>query len=292
MPAAIPARLRPLLAAALVLCGSIGVQYSAALASGLFASVGTLGVSGLRMAVAAIALLAIIRPRLRGRSCREWGAIVLYGVAMAAMNVLFYNAVANLPLGLATTLEFLGPLTVAAIATARRWELVLPVITLAGVVLISRPGGGMTGIGLVFGLGAAAAFGAYTLMAGRIGQGGGGWGGLSLSVGVAAIALMPFSAFAVPRMHGTDWLPLVASALLGVALAYACDFLAAGITSARVVGTLFSVDPVVAAVTGVLVLGETVTAWTIVGIVLVTVSGAVVLGLAGRAGSATPPAAS
>jgi inner membrane transporter RhtA len=288
----IPPRARPVAAAALVLCGSVSVQYSAALASGLFASVGTLGVSGLRMVIAAVVLLAIARPRLRGRTRREWLAIILYGLAMAAMNVLFYNAVANMPLGLATTLEFLGPLGVAAITTARRWELILPAITLAGVVLISRPGGGMTVPGLLFGLGAAVAFGAYTLLAARIGGSGGGIQGLSLSVAVAAVPLLPFSVLAVPHVPAPGWLPLVASALLGVALAYACDFIAASLTSARVVGTLFSIDPVVGAVTGALVLGEVMTIWTIVGIVLVAASGGVVVALAGRERRTPPPAPS
>lgn len=112
---------------------------------------------------AAVVLLAVTRQRLRGRTVRQWTGILLYGVAMAGMNVL--HAVAHLPLGVAVTREFLGPLTVAAIATARKRELLLSAVTLAGVVLISQPGGGMALVGLLFGLGAAVPFGGYTILA-------------------------------------------------------------------------------------------------------------------------------
>lgn len=279
----IPPRLRPLAAAALVLCGSISVQVSAALASGLFATVGTLGVSGLRMAIAAAVLLAVVRPRLRGRSARQWGAIALYGIAMAAMNVLFYNAVARLPLGLAVTLEFLGPLAVAATATARRRELALPALTLVGVVLVSRPGGGMTASGLAFGLAAAAAFGGYTALAARVGDDDAApFDGLALSVAASAIVLAPFSIPASVHVHGSGWLVLAASGVIGVAFAFSCDFTATRLTSPRIVGTLFAMDPVVATLTGLIALQQSLTGLEIVGMVLVAGSGASVIAISGR----------
>ncbi len=108
--------------AVLILGASLCIQLSAAIAKGLFATVGTVGVSGLRMGIAAVVLLVLIRPVLPGRSRRECAGIVLYGAAMAAMNVLFYNAVANVPLGIAVTLEFLGPFFVAFFGTRIRWE--------------------------------------------------------------------------------------------------------------------------------------------------------------------------
>jgi inner membrane transporter RhtA len=268
-----------------VIGGSLSIQLSAALASGLFVTLGTLGVSGLRMAIAAVVLLAIFRPRLGGRSRTAWIGIVFYGVTMAAMNVLFYNAVAHLPLGIAVTLEFLGPLAVAVFATRVRWELLLPVVTLIGVALVSNPSGGMTWIGLVFGLGAAVAFGGYTVLAGRVGDSSDGLDGLTLSVAVGAIVLAPFSIEALPRVDGQAWLILAASGLIGVALAFSLDFIAVRLTSPRLVGTLFSIDPVMGAVIGAIVLGQVLTASVIVGIVLVVVSGAVVIWLAGRAQS-------
>ena len=288
--------LAPLLGGLFVLVGSLSIQLSAAVASDLFDTVGTLGVSGLRMAVAAVVLLVLVRPSVRGRSRRAWTRIVLYGVAMAAMNVLFYNAVAHLPLGIAVTLEFLGPLTVAAVATTRRRELLLPALTLVGVLLVSSPGGGLTLLGLVFGLGAAVAFGGYTVLAGRVGGDTDGLDGLALSVLVGAVLLSPFSVHAAPRVDGGGWGVLALSAVLGVVVAFSLDFLAVRITSVRVVGTLFAVDPVMGALVGAVALGQTLTAGVVLGIVLVVGSGAAVIWLAGRRAAElgadqTPPAA-
>lgn len=265
----------------LLLTGSVGVQLSAAVASTLFTSLGTLAVSGLRMAIAGQILFALFRPRIAGRTRRGWLAIVLYGAAMAFSNLLFYNAVQQIPLGMAVTMEFLGPLAVAAVAATRRWELILPGVTLVGVVLLCRPGGSMNLPGLLFGLGAGVAFGAYTLLAGRVGDTGG-LDGLALSVCAGAVLLCPFSLAALPHVSTTAWPALVVSSVLGVGLAFSFDFLAAGLVSARVVGPLFSVDPVVAAVTGLLVLHETIPLVSVVGIGLIVVSGAIVIAISGR----------
>lgn len=154
------------------------------------------------MAVAATVLLVLVRPSLQGRPRRAWAGIALYGIAMATMNLLFYAAVHRVPLGIAVTLEFLGPFTVAVLGTRSRRGAALPVIALAGVVLISNPTGGMTVPGLLFGLGAAVAFGGYTLLAGRVGGASPGFSGLALSVTVAALALAPFSVAAIPHLSG------------------------------------------------------------------------------------------
>ncbi|MDQ0425651.1 MULTISPECIES: EamA family transporter [Cellulomonas] len=278
----------PLLALGLVLVGSSSIQVSAALSSSLFATVGTLGVSGLRMAVAAVVLLALTRPSLRGRSPRAWRGVVLYGVAMAAMNVLFYAAVQRLPLGLAVTLEFLGPLTVAAAGVARRRELALPAGALVGVLLVAGPVGGVDALGVGFGLGAAVAFGAYTFLAGRVGDDTAGLDGLALSVAVGALALLPFSVPAVPRVAAGGWGVLVVSGLLGVALAFSLDFLAVRVSSTRVVGTLFAMDPVTGALVGAALLGDPLGVRAVAGILLVSAAGAATIWVAGRASAAAP----
>ena len=103
----------------MILCSSAAIQVSAVLSAGVFAAVGALGTSGLRFAAAALILLAVARPRLRGRSRRSWLGIVVFGVAMAVMNIALYQAIARIPLGTAVTVEFLGPFLIAA-AGARR----------------------------------------------------------------------------------------------------------------------------------------------------------------------------
>lgn len=266
----------------LVLIGSTGMQFSAVLAIGLFEDLGVLGTSSARMAIAALLLLAIFRPRLRGRSAREWTGIVLYGVAMAAMNAFLFLAVSRLPLGIATTIDFLGPCIVALAASRRVREGMLALVALAGVALIAGFGGALDPLGILFAALAGAGFGLYTLLASRIGKSEGGLGSLSLSVGVAAILTLPLSVPAVPHLRTEHLIPLVASALLGTALAFTVDTLAGRLTSARVLGVFFAFDPVVGTIVGALVLGQILTPAAFAGVGLVVAAGAGIVWLAGE----------
>lgn len=281
-------RSRALTGAAFVLIGSISIQISSVLASGVFAAAGPLGTSGLRLWLAALLLLAIARPRMRRLDSRAWSGILLYGAAMAAMNVLLYSALERIPLGLAVTLEFLGPLAVASLGAKGPIDRFLPLLTLAGVAATAGVQSEVDGAGVLFGLGAAVAFGTYTLMAGRVGQDSAGIQGLALSVGVAALLLSPFSLPAVPKLESADWVAVLISALLGVALAYTLDFLATKLTSPRVVGTLFAVDPAAAAVVGALALDQELSVSAAAGIGLVIASGAAIIWRSGRTATAPP----
>jgi inner membrane transporter RhtA len=276
------ARSRALSAAALVLVGSTAVQLSAALASGVFAPLGTLAVSGFRMTAAALVLLQLTRPRLHGRSRGAWLAIALYGAAMAAMNVLFYAALDRLPLGVAVTLEFCGPLAVAAVASAGRTRL-LPALALVGVLLtVGRPDGDLDLLGVVLGLGAAAAFGGYTALAGRVGSASSGLGDLALSVAVGALLLSPFQVAQASDVTGAQVPVLVLSGVLGVALAFSLDFQAVRLAGTRVVGTLFAVDPATGAIIGALLLGDRLPAPALAGIAVVVLAGAGAVWSSGR----------
>lgn len=265
----------------LVLVGATGVQLSAVFAVGLFEPLGVLGTSSLRLAIAALILVALFRPKLRGRSRAEWLGIVLYGVAMAAMNAMLYLAVDRLPLGIATTLDFLGPCAVALFASRRAREGLLAVVALLGVALIAGFGGPLDPLGIVFGLLAGASFGLYTLLAARVGHASGGLQGVALSVVVAAILTLPFSVPAVPLIAPPHLLPLIASALLGTALAFTVDTLAGRLTSARVLGVFFAFDPVVGTIVGALLLSQVLTPAALVGVMLVVLAGAGIVWSAG-----------
>jgi inner membrane transporter RhtA len=140
----------------------------------------------------------------------------------------------------------------------------------------------MTLVGLSFGLGAALAFGGYTVLAGRVGRSSPGFSGLALSVTVGALVLSPYSVGAATSVHGTQWLRLAASGIVGVAIAFALTFTATRLTSARLTGTLLSVDPAMGALIGAAVLRQALSVPVVVGILLVIVSGAAVTWLAGR----------
>ncbi|KQB86540.1 EamA family transporter [Corynebacterium lowii] len=183
-----------LCAAGLILLGSAGIQTSSAISAGLFSSYGTFGTSALRMIIAALVLLLLVRPSLRGRERSEWMGIVVYGVAMALMNLCLYNAIDRLPLGVAVTLDFLGPCAVALMASRRLKEGLCAGVSLLGVALISAgPWGYFDLIGYAAGLGAAFFFGLYTVFAAKVGKAGSGLDGLALSVTVAALITLPLA---------------------------------------------------------------------------------------------------
>ena len=269
-------------AALLVFVGAAGVQGSAAVAMSLFEPLGVIQTSTLRLLIAAVVLLLIFRPRLSGRSRREWASIVLYGVAMASMNIFLYLSIDRIPLGIATTIDFLGPCLVALVASRRLSEGLLAVMAIAGVAMIAGLGGPLDGLGLVFAAAAGVSFGLYTLLAAYVGQSTGGLSNMALSVGVAAVITLPISLPTVPSVELPEWGVLLLSALMGTALAFTVDTMAGKLTSARVLGVFFAFDPVVGTIVGALFLGQVLSLPALGGIALVIVSGAGIVWLAGR----------
>ncbi|MFI1248361.1 EamA family transporter [Streptomyces anulatus] len=269
------ARNRAFLGAGLVIVSCLSVQASAALASTLFDRLGAPAVAGLRQLCAAFVLMALVRPRVRGRTRRKWAGLVVYGAAMAVMNVAFYCAVGLLPLGVAATLLFLGPFVVA-VASARGWrEALLPAAGLAGVVLVAKPGGTIEWAGIAFGLLSAVALACYTVFAQHVGRASPGLEGLTLSVCISAMLLLPFSLPAAPGLNASGWGLVAVSGVVGVALAFTLDFQAVKMAGAKVVATLFSLDPVMGALVGAFALAEGLSAPVLVGMGLIVSAGAV-----------------
>jgi inner membrane transporter RhtA len=278
----VSARSRGPAALALVLFASLSVQLSAVLAHTLFDRLGPAGVSGLRFACAAVIALAIVRPRLRGRSRGEWLGIALFGLSIAGMNAFLYLALDRLPLGVALTLEFLGPFAVAVVGIRRPRAALFPVLGFLGVVLIVRPTGDIDPWGVALGILAGASLAAYTVLAERVGRVSRGFDGLALALVIAAVVTAPFGLAAMPLVRPLDLPVIAASATLGVAVAFAADYLAVRMTSARTVAVLLSFDPVLAALLGAGLLGQLLDPVTIAGIALVAVAGGFSAALAGR----------
>ncbi|KQB83219.1 EamA family transporter [Corynebacterium oculi] len=282
MPAApqVITRRSVLIAAGLIFIGSAGIQTSSAVSAGLFDSYGPFGTSALRMMIAALILLAMVRPRLRGRSRSEWLGIAVYGVAMALMNLCLYSAIERLPLGVAVTLDFLGPCAVA-LAASRRWrEGLCAVASLLGVALISvGPWGYFDLVGYAAGLGAAFFFGLYTVFASRVGKAGNGLDGLALSVAVAGLFTLPLGVPHAASVSASEWGLLALSAVIGVVIPYSVDTLAGRLTSAPVIGTLFAIDPAMGSLVGWLMLGQTMSAVALCGVFVVMLSGALLVWL-------------
>ena len=267
-----PIDVRPVL---LVLIGSLGIQSSALISSTLFAQLGTVAVSTFRLVLASAIMLVVFRPPLRRFSRARWMNAGVYGVSLAAMNQFYFAAVDRIPLGVAVTLDFLGPACVSFFglrhSKERRWA----IVAFVGVVLIAGPSSGLDRLGILFGLLAGAFFGLYTVYAERLGKAEGGLGDLAISVSVAALVALPFTFQEVTALDLHAVAVLAIAALVGVVIPYVADTLAARYSSAAVVGTLFALDPVVGSLLGWLVAGDSLTVRMVTGIAFVTVAGAV-----------------
>nr|WP_260332997.1 EamA family transporter [Streptomyces sp. REN17] len=257
-----PRGLRALGPVGLVLAGGISVQFGGALAVSLMPRAGALGVVTLRLAVAALVLMVICRPRLRGHSRADWGTVVVFGVTMAAMNGLFYQSVARIPLGPAVTLEVLGPLILSVVASRRAVNLVWAGLALGGVFLLAGGGGGFSSLdpaGVAFALSAGAMWAAYIVFSARTGRRFPQADGLALAMVVAAVLFLPLGLIeSGGKLLNPTTLALgSAVAVLSSVLPYTLELLALRRMPASTFAVLMSLEPAVAAVAGFLVLNQT-----------------------------------
>jgi inner membrane transporter RhtA len=233
------------------------VQLGSAVAKQLFDAVGSFGTVALRLFFAAAVLLALWRPSLRVDR-RLWTVVLSYGVVLGLMNLCFYQALSRLPLGIAVTIEFLGPLAVA-LAGSRRWlDAFWALLAGGGVVLLTEGGGEVNLVGVLFAVAAGALWGLYILVGAALGRHTTEGNGLALGMAVAALVVVPFGV----ADGGTALLePWVLVAGLGVALLssvvpYSLDLEALRRIPASVFGILMSLEPAMAALIGLLVLQE------------------------------------
>ncbi|MCX4526490.1 MULTISPECIES: DMT family transporter [unclassified Streptomyces] len=273
-PAAAAARPSPLGPVALVISAGISVQFGAALAVMVMPRVGAAGVVTLRLAAAAVVLLLLCRPRLRGYSRSDWTTVVWFGVTMAGMNGLFYQAIDRIPLGPAVTLEVLGPLALSVVVSRRLVNLLWAGLALAGVVLLSTHGGGFGGLdplGAAFALGAGVMWAAYIVFSARTGRRFPQADGLALAMAVAAVLSLPLGAVeAGSELLAPGTLALGAGvAVLSSVLPYTLELLALRRLPAPTFAVLMSLEPAIAASAGFLVLHQAMSALDALAIALV-----------------------
>ncbi|MEV7859575.1 EamA family transporter [Streptomyces hirsutus] len=246
----------------LVLAGGISVQFGGALAVTLMPRAGALGVVTLRLLVAAIVLLVVCRPRLRGHSRADWTTVIVFGLAMAGMNGLFYQSVARIPLGTAVTLEVLGPLALSVLASRRAINFVWAGLALAGVFLLGGGGfGSLDPAGVAFALGAGVMWAAYIIFSARTGRRFPQADGLALAMAVAAVVFLPLGiAESGAKLLDPTTLALGAAvAVLSSVLPYTLELLALRRLPASTFAILMSLEPAIAAAAGFLILSQTLT---------------------------------
>lgn len=265
-----------LAAASLMAVGSMtSVQLGAALSTPTLESFGPMGTTWLRLAWAALLLALITRPRMLSYSRAQWRGAILLGAAMAGMTLCYFQAVIRIPLGLATAIDFLGPLGVAAFGMRRAWHAVWPVLALAGVVLLVHDGSDWTvdPVGTLFALGAACGWAAYIVLMKRVGRVFEGLQGLTMSLVVAALVATPWG---LAENGGHIPLPVlgitIGLAILVPLLPYALEMMALRRMPTRAFGILMSAEPALGTLIGFAVLGQTLSPAQLAGIALVVVA--------------------
>jgi inner membrane transporter RhtA len=265
---------------ALVLFGIVSAQLGAAVAKSLFDSLGPGGTVFLRIAFAALVLLVLVRPKLGGHDRAGYLVAGLFGLALAGMNFSIYLAFDRIPLGVAVTLEFVGPLGVAVVGSRRVLDLLWVVLAAAGIIMLAPLGvlGGMDldPVGVAFALLAGCLWACYILLSARTGSAFPGGTGLVIALCVGTLVLFPFG-IAGAGYALLDAKLLLAGfgvAMLSSALPYLLDLEALRKLPARIFGVLMSLEPAVATLAGLVVLGERLGMRAVAAVLFVTIAAA------------------
>jgi inner membrane transporter RhtA len=267
-------RERAVTGAAMIVGTSLSIQLAAAIAHDLFDRLGPVGASAARFALAAVILLAIARPAIRGRDAATWGAIAAYGGSLAALNLTFFQAISLIPMGIAVTLSFIGPLAMALVGSRRRSDVVWALLAGAGVATlggIDRPG---SVSGVLYAIAAGCAWVGVAYAARSVGRRTRRVDSLALAIPIAAVITVPLG---IGHADAVD-VPSLAIALViavgGLIIPFALEMEGLRRLEPRIVAVIYSIDPAIAAVVGFLALGEQLTGPQVVALVAVTIASA------------------
>lgn len=265
----------------LVVGGILSVQVGASVAKNLFPSLGAGGTVLLRLAISALLLLVLARRSLRLMTRESVRPVVSLGVVLGVMNFTFYESLQRIPLGVAVTIEFLGPLSLAVLGAHRVRDYLWPLLAAGGVVVLTDGGsalvsGDLDPVGALLALAAGVCWAAYIGLSQRVGAVLPGVTGLAVALTVGAVVVAPFGIVqgGTALFHPGLLAAGAAVAVLSSAIPYACEMAALRQVAARTFGVLMSLEPAAAALVGLIVLSEAIgwTGW--VGIALVCVASA------------------
>lgn len=248
---------------AVILIAMLSIQSGASLAKSLFPLVGAPGVTALRIALGTLILVVIFKPwRLRGKKEQRL-PLLFYGLALGAMNYMFYLSIQTIPLGIAVALEFTGPLAVALFASRRPVDFIWVILAVLGLWFLLPLGQSVSEVdltGAALALGAGACWAVYILTGQRAGEE---HGPATVALGslIAAIIFVPLGmAQATESIWQWSVMPIgLAVAILSTALPYSLEMIALTRLPTRIFGTLMSMEPALAAISGMVFLGETLT---------------------------------
>lgn len=258
-----------------VLLAIISVQCGAAIAKSLFPAIGAAGTASLRIGISAIILLIAYRPNLKAITPKQWKIVVPYGLSLGAMNLIFYLAIERIPIGLAVTLEFIGPLLVAIIGSRRLIDYCWVLLAAAGIVLIAPwTSDGLDLLGVFFALLAGVLWASYIVLGGKISQIMNGGQAVSTGMLFAAILILPFGLHEnglvnlTPKFLGMG----IALALLSSAIPFTLEMKALGQLPPRTFSILMSLEPAAASICAFLFLQEHLTFSQILAVLCVVIA--------------------
>jgi inner membrane transporter RhtA len=260
---------------ALVIAAVTSLQFGAGFAVTLFDELGPAGAAFLRLAIAAVVLVALWRPRVRGHPGRDLRLAAAFGVTLGLMNLCIYEAMDRIPLGVAVTIEFWGPLAVAVAGSRRPLDLLWVVLAATGIVLLADPGGGsLDAAGIAFALAAGGLWAGYIVLSARTGRVFPGGSGLAVAMVFGALVTLPVGVgpeLLAPEMLAAGAVVALASSVIP----YSLELEALRRLPKRVFGVLMSLEPAVAALAGLIVLGQALGGrqWAAIALVVVASAG-------------------
>ena len=276
--------------ALLVLVAIGSVQVGSAVARTLFDSLGAAGATLLRLGLSAAVLLAVLRPRVRTWDRTQWAPVALLGGAMGAMNLSFYLSLRTVPLGIAVTVEFVGPLLLALVQTRRAVDVLWALLAGSGVVLLGADTSRAAPLsGMALALLAGLFWAGYILASARVGQVLPGLDGLAVALAVALVLVLPFGATGASAVLHAPALLLggLAIAVLSSVVPYGLEMAALRRMPTRVFGILMSLEPAAAALSGFVLLGQALGVREVTALLLVSLASAGVT-LGRREGAPVP----
>ena len=256
----------------LVLAGIVSVQFGAVVSKGLFGEIPPVGMVFLRLFTSSAMLLAFVRPRLGGRTARDWRPVLALGAVLAAMNWAIYESFARIPLGVAVSVEFVGPLLLAALGSRRPRDLVFVGLAALGIILFGAGPSRVDAAGLALALVAGGCWAVYIVSTAATGRRWAGVEGLVVASTIATLAIAPFAVVVAgarllePRL----WMLGALVGLLSSVIPYSLEMIALRTLPSRVFGILMSLEPAVAALAAALVLREWLTLPQLVAMACVT----------------------
>ncbi|PWB23677.1 EamA family transporter [Flavobacterium sp. HTF] len=260
-----------------VLLAIISVQCGAAIAKTLFPALGAAGTASIRIGISALILLLAYRPNLRQITPQQWKIVIPYGLSLGAMNLVFYFAIERIPIGLAVTLEFIGPLLVAIIGSRRIVDYIWVLLAAAGIVLIAPwTNNRIDTLGVLFALLAGALWAAYIVLGGKVSKIMNSGQAVSTGMLFAALLILPFGFYEnglinlTPKLFGMG----VALALLSSAIPFTLEMKALGQLPPRTFSILMSLEPAAASICAFIFLQENLTFYEILAVVCVVVASA------------------